>query len=96
MEHIPQITPITHMRLRHRQVLAMLGAGPVILSQHGKAAAVLLSVGEWENIAAELKRLHHLELHAELQRIKAKGAPGVPLAEVKRRIAAKQTTHVAD
>lgn len=37
----------------------------------------------------DVKRLHRLELLAEVKRLKAKGEPSVSLAEVKRRIAAK-------
>ncbi|MFN8492276.1 MAG: hypothetical protein U0350_32045 [Caldilineaceae bacterium] len=36
--------------------------------------------------------LQHIRLLAEAMQIKAKGEPTIPLAEVKRRIAAKKTT----
>jgi prevent-host-death family protein len=67
----PQIVPISDLRIRHTEVLAMLEQGPVFLAQRSKAAAVLVSVGEWNVIAGQLKRLQQLELLAEAKRNKA-------------------------
>lgn len=55
MNPIAQIVPITEMRLHHSEVLAMLAEGPVVLAQRSKPAAVLVSVEEWNLIAAQLK-----------------------------------------
>lgn len=57
MDYVPQITPITEMRLRAKEVLAMLGKGPVILSEAGKAAAVVVAVAEWDKLVDYLDDL---------------------------------------
>lgn len=66
MNSIVQIVPITEMRLHHSEVLAMLAEGPVVLAQRSKPAAVLVSVEEWNLIAARLK-LSEAEVAVERQ-----------------------------
>ena len=72
----PQIVPISDLRLRHTEVVAMLEQGPVFLAQRSKATAVLVSVGEWNAIANQLKRLQQLELLVEAKRNKARVEQG--------------------
>jgi prevent-host-death family protein len=57
MNKVHQIEPITHMQTKPTEVLSLLDAGPVILAQRSKPAAVLVSVAEWDSIADELARL---------------------------------------
>lgn len=57
MNQIVQIVPITEMRLHHSEVLSMLAAGPVVLAQRSKPTAVLVSIEEWNAIAAQLAQL---------------------------------------
>ena len=61
MHTVPQIVPVTDMRLRHKSVLTMLNKGPVILAQHSKAAAVLVSIEEWDRRARRLSELEWRE-----------------------------------
>jgi prevent-host-death family protein len=61
MHTVPQIVPVTDMRLRHKSVLELLDKGPVILAQHSKAAAVLISVEEWDRRARRLQELEWRE-----------------------------------
>jgi prevent-host-death family protein len=56
-EMVPQIVPISDFRIRQAEVLNKLDRGPVYLAQRSKPAAVLLSMNEWEQLQAELKRL---------------------------------------
>lgn len=58
MNTVPQIEPVTRMQREHKELLAMTGNGPIILAQNSKAAAVLVSVEEWDRRA---KRLDYLE-----------------------------------
>lgn len=58
MNTVPQIEPVTRMQRDHKELLAMTGNGPVILAQNSRAAAVLVSVEEWDRRA---KRLDYLE-----------------------------------
>ena len=62
MQIIPQIMPISNLRTNHNDVLRKLDNGPVILSQHGRPKAVMISAEEWNRTAAELQRLRRLEL----------------------------------
>lgn len=81
------ILPITDLRTKQPEVLNHLQQSPVVLTHRGHGAAVLVSPTQWNAQQLELQRLRSL---LEAMRIKAKGEPTVPLAEVKRRIAAKK------
>lgn len=48
MHKVPQFEPITRMQTKPTEVLALLDAGPVILAQRSKAAAVLISIEQWD------------------------------------------------
>lgn len=91
----PQIVPISDLRIRHPEVLAMLEQGPVFLAQRSRATAVLVSMEEWNAIAAQLKRLQQLELLAEAKRNKARVERGeattISHDELKRLILEKMT-----
>ncbi|MEM7538083.1 MAG: type II toxin-antitoxin system prevent-host-death family antitoxin [Chloroflexota bacterium] len=62
MQAIPQIMPISNLRTNYNDVLTKLDSGPVILSQRGTPAAVIVSAAEWNRTAQELQRLRRLEL----------------------------------
>lgn len=60
MNHVPQIVPVTDLRLRHVEVFGLLNRGPVILAQRSRPAAVLVSLNEWDQMAGELARLRRI------------------------------------
>lgn len=60
MNNIPQIVPVTDLRLKHVQVFGMLGKGPVILAQRSRPAAILVSLEQWDAQADELARLRRI------------------------------------
>ncbi len=60
MQALPQIAPITQLQRDHRLILSRLKQGPVILTQHSKPAAVLVSADQWDETAKELKRLQRI------------------------------------
>lgn len=60
MNALPQIEPITRLQRDHRLILSQLKKGPVILTQHSKPTAVLVSTDEWDRTAKELKRLQRI------------------------------------
>jgi prevent-host-death family protein len=62
MDTVPQIVPISDMKLHQAQVIGMLEDGPVVLSQRGRPKAVLVSVEEWDRRARRLKELELLSL----------------------------------
>lgn len=57
MERIQQVVPVTDLRLRHVQVFDMLNAGPVVLAQRSRPAAVLVSVEQWDRAAGLIEDL---------------------------------------
>ncbi len=72
MNNIPQIVPVTDLRLKHVQVFGMLGKGPVVLAQRSRPAAVLVSIEQWDAQADELKRLRlQVEMDRQLASIRA-------------------------
>lgn len=68
MLQAPQVEPISHLRRDHVTVLSKLRKGPVFLAQRGTLAAALVSIEEWNKIAA---RLEHLETLLRAQQINA-------------------------
>ena len=54
MDRIPEIVPISALRLRQTEVLKKLVSGPVVLTQHGKAVAVMVDPEAWNRITEEL------------------------------------------
>ena len=66
MLHSPQVEPISNLRRNHVAVLKKLKKGPVFLAQRGSLAAALVSIEEWDKIAA---RLEHAETLLRARRI---------------------------
>ena len=68
MEKLPQIESISHMKHHYKQVLNRLDAGPIVLTQHGQAAAVLVSPTAWNAAVEEREELKDIiaALKAEL------------------------------
>jgi len=62
MDTVPQIVPISDLRNRHNDVINKLSDGPVILAQRSKAAAVLVSVEEWDQVIKDAKQYRHLAM----------------------------------
>ncbi len=57
MGNIPEIVPISDIRQRQVEILASLANGPVILTQHGRAAAVMISPAEYDHMVTALEDL---------------------------------------
>ena len=65
MHTMPKMVPISELRNQHLRVFEMAQAQPVILAQHSKPAAVLISVDQWDGMA---KRMEELEDYVATQR----------------------------
>ena len=52
---ITQVEPVTALQRSYQAIFDKLPAGPVVLSNHGKAAAILLSVDEYDRQQARLR-----------------------------------------
>lgn len=50
MNNVIEVAPISDLRHRQNEIIAQLGKGPVILTQHGRGAVVLLSMQQWQEI----------------------------------------------
>ena len=57
MATIPEIIPISDIRQRQNEILQQLSNGPIVLTQHGKAAAVLVDPEQWNSFMEELDDL---------------------------------------
>lgn len=51
MDRVQQIVPISEMKLNQARIVEMLTAGPVVLANRSKPAAVLVSVQQWDRTA---------------------------------------------
>jgi len=57
MKAIPELAPISELRLRQSEILSRLSEGPVVLTQRGRAAVVLVDPDYWNQIVEELDDL---------------------------------------
>jgi prevent-host-death family protein len=57
VERVPELIPISDIRQRQVEILGRLANGPVILTQHGRAAAVMLSPAEYNRLIDALEDL---------------------------------------
>lgn len=57
MDAVPEMIPISKLRLVQNEVLRKLDNGPVVLAQRSKAAAVLVSPKQWNELLARLELL---------------------------------------
>jgi len=57
MNVIPELVPISELRLRQSEVLKRLSDGPVVLTQRGHAAAVLVDPEQWNLLMSDLEDL---------------------------------------
>ncbi len=58
MHPIPEIVPITQLRNRQNELLEQLQQGPILLTQHSRAAAMMVSPTQWNELMAEIENLH--------------------------------------
>ena len=57
MNTITEVAPISDLQDRAGELLAQLAKSPVILTEHGCGAAVMLSMQEWQAITEQLRTL---------------------------------------
>ena len=69
MNKIPQIESISTMKHQYNHVLNKLQTGPVVLTQHGQAVAILVDPTEWDRAVDEREELKDVValLKAELE-----------------------------
>jgi len=54
MNFVPQIEPISRLQRDHNSVFEQLQNGPVFLTHHGNATAVMVSTEAWNTTATRL------------------------------------------
>jgi PHD/YefM family antitoxin component YafN of YafNO toxin-antitoxin module len=54
---VPELVPISEIRKRQNEILIQLQDSPVILTQRGRAAAVMVNPQEWNRLVNKLKDL---------------------------------------
>jgi prevent-host-death family protein len=54
---VPELVPISALRLRQREILEGVKHEPVVLTQHGVAVAVLVDPQEWNALMALVEDL---------------------------------------
>lgn len=52
---VPELVPISKLRQTQNEILAKLTKSPVVLTQHGEAAAVLVDPDMWNRLLEELE-----------------------------------------
>ena len=84
MSAVPVTIPISDLRARQNDVLSGLSQGPVVLTQHGRAAAVMVSPERWNRLLEELEDLRDtiaaVEAHDEYRRDPTTARPWAEVA----------------
>ena len=89
-----RIVPITDLQRQAGQVVSSLANSdePVVITQRGRAAAVIISAECYTQIEEDLERLDELELREMVKAVREARAAGETLshAEVKKRLGVGQ------
>ncbi len=72
MNPMPKTVPISDLRQRQNEILSKLSEEPVLLTQHGRAAAVLVDPEQWNRLLEEFEdmylALEAIEIKARIDR----------------------------
>lgn len=60
MNQIPQMTSMTDLVRNPREIVGLLGNGPVVIATSSKPTAVLVSADEWNKTAERLRYLERM------------------------------------
>jgi prevent-host-death family protein len=52
---VPELVPISEMRTHQAAILEQLKQGPIVLTHHSKAAAVMIDPEQWNRLMEELE-----------------------------------------
>ena len=71
MQIIPDVVPVSQLRGNHKKIFGQIEKGPVILAQHSKPAAVLVSVENWNDREKRIEvleaRLRYFEIKQQFE-----------------------------
>ncbi len=60
MNKVPELVPISELRTHQAAILEQLKKGPIVLTHHSKAAAVLVDPAQWNQLLELLEDEHDL------------------------------------
>ena len=66
LDRVFETQPISNFRKAGPEILEAVSQGPVLVTQHGVGAAVLMSVGHYNNIASYLRAFYDADLFRRL------------------------------
>jgi prevent-host-death family protein len=91
IESIPKLIPMSDLRIHQNSVLARIAEGPVVLTQHGRAAAVLVEPDLWNELVQRLEDLQDtLDVMRGHQEMQEDPASVVPWEEVRAELRARE------
>jgi prevent-host-death family protein len=71
MPVMPDVVPVSDLRGRHKEIFQKIEDGPILLAQHSRPAAVLVSVADWNAREKHLElleaRLKYLEMKRQYE-----------------------------
>jgi prevent-host-death family protein len=95
MNLIPELLPISELRLHQNEVLSRLRNKPIVLTQHSRAAAVLVSVEQWNEREEKLRNAELLVLHYQrLAEMQSDPSSTISHAELKKKLAKRQNADI--
>jgi PHD/YefM family antitoxin component YafN of YafNO toxin-antitoxin module len=73
LNKVPEIVPISEMRTHQAAILEQLKQGPIVLTHHSKAAAVLVDPNYWNWLLEQLEDARDLATIRQQEREEADG-----------------------
>lgn len=74
MDPLPEVVPISELRLRQNELLGQVSEKPIVLTQHGRAVAVLLGPEPYNRL---LEHIEDLQLAVDAVEARAEKEPRV-------------------
>jgi prevent-host-death family protein len=91
MPVMPDVVPVSDLRGRHKEIFQKIEDGPILLAQHSRPAAVLVSVADWNAREKQLELLEARLKYLEMKRQYEENPPTlVSFDEIEEEIKARQ------
>lgn len=73
MNKVPELVPISEMRTHQAAILEQLKQGPIVLTHHSKAAAVLVDPNHWNRLLEQLEDVRDIQAIRQQEREEEQG-----------------------
>ena len=73
MDKVPELVPISEMRTHQAAILEQLKQGPIVLTHHSKAAAVLVDPAHWNRLLEQLEDARDISAIRQQEKDEAQG-----------------------